>query len=125
MAPRMARKLAPLALAAALAVALAGCEPTHAVGVHRTLYVGLTEYRLRPQQVSAGAGELTIFVHNYGRLTHDLSIYRAAKLVRATPPLWPGHSAKLVVRLAPGTFAMTSSLFSDQALGMYGTLTVH
>jgi hypothetical protein len=120
MAPRMARKLAPLALAAVLA----GCAPTHAVGVHRTLYVALSEYRLRPQQVSARAGELTIFVRNYGRLTHDLSIYRGAKLVGATPPIWPGHNARLVVRLARGTYALTSSLFSDQALGMYGTLTV-
>jgi hypothetical protein len=121
MAPRMARKLAPLMLAAALA----GCAPTHAVGVHRTLYVALTEYRLRPQQVSAPAGELTVFVRNYGRQTHDLSIYRGAKLVGATPPIRPGRSAVLALRLVPGTYSMTSSLFSDQALGMYGTLTVH
>mgnify|MGYP001158010861 CR=1 FL=1 len=117
----MARTSATLALV----LALAACTNTHVVGSRHTVHVGLTEYRLSPQSVRAPAGELRIFVRNYGRLTHDLVIFRGARVEGGTPPIMPGSQSFMRVRLSRGTYLMTSNLFSDQALGLYGTLVVH
>ena len=42
----------------------------------------------------------------------------------ATKPIPPGQSALLTLSLTPGTYMMSSTLLSDEALGEYGTLTV-
>jgi hypothetical protein len=117
---------APLRAAAALlcAVGLSGCSHAHVIGADRTLRVALTEYRLRPQDVRVSAGPLTIFVHNYGRLTHDLALRIDGVSAGSTGPLLPGQSTELAVYLAPGHYGMASTILSDQALGQYGTLTV-
>jgi hypothetical protein len=44
--------------------------------------------------------------------------------VDGTPPIWPGATRQLSVTLVPGTYTLASTLFSDQALGEFGTLTV-
>ena len=109
---------------AALVAALTGCTSTHVVGVHRTLFMGLTEYRLSPDSVRTARGELTVFVRNYGRLTHDLSISQNGRVAGATPPIAPGHTASLRVQLSRGSYVMTSDLFSDRDVGLFGTVTV-
>lgn len=109
---------------AALGILLAGCGHTATVGRYRTLRVALTEYRIAPQKVETTAGELTILVHNVGKLTHNLAISQGSQVVDETPPIWPGTTGELVVVLTPGTYTMGSTLFSDQALGEYGTLTI-
>ena len=63
-------------------------------------------------------------VQNQGRLAHSLAISSHGSIVGQTPPLQPGTRADLVLTLSPGSYLMTSTLFSDQALGAYGTLTV-
>ncbi len=75
----------------------------------------------RRAQVSAGT--LTIVVHNYGRLTHNLVVSangqttaRPSRSRPARPPSW-------TLDLAPGKYPMASTILSDQALGAYGTLT--
>jgi plastocyanin len=109
---------------ATLGLALAGCGHTATVGRDRTLRLALTEYRVVPQKVQVSAGELTIFVHNEGKLTHNLAITDGKNQVLVTPPIWPGATTKLTVALAPGGYTIGSTLFSDQALGQYGSLTV-
>jgi hypothetical protein len=116
----MARTFATLAVA----LALAACSNTQAVGPRRTLHVGLTEYRLSPQSVSARAGEMTIVVRNFGRLTHDLVVLRGGRIAGGTPPIWPGQRATVRLVLRRGSYLIASNLFSDQALGLYGTLVV-
>jgi len=111
-------------LVAAVAASFAGCGHTAVVGRTRTLQLALTEYRLLPQSISAQPGLLTILVHNYGRLTHNLVISIHGQTVDSTKPLAPGRSAELAMNLAPGSYLMASTLLSDQALGLYGTLTV-
>ena len=114
-------------LAAALApLALAGCGhvATIAGGSSSTLQVALNEYRVSPQDVRTRARTLTIVVHNYGRLTHDLVLNHDGQQVAGTLPLAPGQTAELVTTLAPGEYLMSSTLLSDQALGLYGTLHV-
>jgi len=112
------------ASAIALASVLCGCSHTVVVGSDRTLTLALTEYRVIPQSVQATSGLLTIIVHNEGRLTHNLALSRNGRIVAETPPVASGASADLAISLAPGSYLMASTLFSDQVLGEYGTLTV-
>jgi hypothetical protein len=113
-------------LAAALAaLAAGGCGTTATVGSAGTLQVALNEYRVTPQDVRAHTGLVTMYVHNYGRLTHDLVISENGAVTAATKPIMPGQTEELDVALTPGHYLMASSILSDQALGAYGTLVVH
>jgi hypothetical protein len=126
MAKVMARTRVALTLALVLGGlgALAGCGATAHVGANRSLVIGLSEYRLVPQRVQARAGELSLLVRNLGRLSHNLTVSSDGQSLAATKPIPPGQSAWLFVDLAPGTYAIASTLFSDLALGQYGTLVV-
>jgi Cupredoxin-like domain len=108
----------------AVAFAIAGCGSTMRVGSDRTFQVALTEYHVTPQSVTAPAGTLTIFVHNYGRLSHNLVISLNGHSEASTEPISPGETSELIATLAPGKYVMASTILSDQALGAYGTLTV-
>lgn len=110
--------------AAGCALLLSACSHQYVVGPARILRLALTEYRLRPQDVRARAGPLTIFVHNYGRLTHNLSVSIDGFNAGSTAPLLPGQSAELQVFLIPGRYQMSSTILDDDALGEFGTLTV-
>jgi hypothetical protein len=119
---RLAAPWRPAALVCA--VALSACGHVQVIGADRTLHVALTEYRLRPQDARMSSGPLTIFVHNYGRLTHNLSLSTGHVSAGSTSPLLPGQSAVLSVYLPPGHYQMASTILDDEALGEYGTLTV-
>ncbi|HWE31979.1 MAG TPA: cupredoxin domain-containing protein [Solirubrobacteraceae bacterium] len=110
--------------AATILTLLTGCGRVAAVGPSRTLSVAVTEYRINPQRVTASSGQLTIEVHNYGRLSHNLAVFSGSVEDATTPPISPGQSAELTVNLTPGKYALASTVMSDQALGTYGTLTV-
>jgi uncharacterized cupredoxin-like copper-binding protein len=111
-------------LLAATIVLLAGCSTTKRVAAGGTLQVALTEYHVQPQSVRAPAGTLTITVHNYGRLSHQLVITQDGHPEASTKPIPPGQSAELFATLAPGKYGMASPILADQALGAYGTLIV-
>ncbi len=113
-----------LIVTGAAAVALPGCSNTVTVGSSRTIRVALTEYRVVPQSIRSTAGELTLLVENDGRLAHTLAVSSRGTIVGQTPPLQPGASSDLTLSLRPGSYLMTSTLFSDRTLGLYGTLTV-
>jgi hypothetical protein len=113
-----------LAVLATCATVLAGCSHTFVVGRGRALDVGLTEYRVIPQKIRAAAGALTVFAHNYGRLTHNLVVSYHGHVVDETQPIAPGDTAWLALTLAPGEYELASTILSDQSLGEYGTLTV-
>jgi hypothetical protein len=122
---RLATRLLLSGVASAgLAVASTGCSHTVSVGPSRTLRLAVSEYRVIPQSVRARSGQLTLLIENDGRLAHDLAISRHGKIVGQTPPIQPGGSAFLALSLTRGSYLMTSTLFSDQALGAYGTLNV-
>jgi plastocyanin len=84
----------------------------------------VTEYRLVPQSIRVPAGELTISIHNYGRLTHNLSVTRGMRTTGSTQPIRPGQTAQLTVTLVRGKYFMSSTILSDRDLGIYGTITV-
>jgi uncharacterized cupredoxin-like copper-binding protein len=119
-----ARAATRLLLATTVSMSLAACGHTAAPGADRTVQVALSEYRVTPQKIRSTAGELTLIVQNDGRLTHNLAISIRGNIVGQTPPLQPGADTALTLVLTPGTYLMTSTLFADQALGTYGTLTV-
>ena len=106
------------------AVVLAGCGHTTAVGANRALEIRVTEYRLAPQSVVAHPGALSVFVRNVGRISHNLTLLDGTQTLASTKPIAPGQSAWLFVTLAAGSYTMASTMFSDQALGAYGSLTV-
>jgi uncharacterized cupredoxin-like copper-binding protein len=129
-------------LGAALLAAGCGAAPEHAE-TGRTLSIAVSEYQLRPSRVTAAAGTLTIAVHNYGRLTHNLAILRAhpvavtttvagthtttvssSTVAGASSPIAPGQTATMTVALTPGRYTLASTILSDQSLGDSGTLTV-
>ena len=115
----------PLAIVSlALAWVAAGCSHTRTVNADRTLRVALNEYRLNPQSAHTSPGVLTILVHNFGRLTHNLVVSENGRTIGSTKPVAPGQSAEIDLNLATGTYLMTSTILSDQALGTYGTLRV-
>jgi hypothetical protein len=113
-----------LLVAALPALLLMGCGHTTRVGASRTFQVGLTEYRVAPQSVSVPTGTISIYVRNYGRLTHDLVISTGGRPLASTQPIPPGQTTELITPLLPGKYLMSSTILSDQALGTYGTLTV-
>ncbi len=124
MPPARGAKL-PLAIVSlALAWVAAGCGQTRAVGGDRTLRVAITEYRLNPQSAHTSPGTIAILVHNYGRLTHNLVVSENGQVIDSTKPIPPGESAEIDLNLAPGSYLMTSTILSDQALGTYGNLSV-
>ena len=107
-----------------LAGLLTGCGATAHVGPTGIVRVGLSEYRVSPQQISSRTGALTILVHNYGRLNHNLVIAYDGVNEASTEPIRPGQSAELIANLTPGTYTIASTVLADQALGAYGSLTV-
>jgi hypothetical protein len=120
----MTRPVVKLGAILALCALIAACGQTHIVGPRRTLRMALTEYRLRPQRVQAQAGQLTILVHNYGHLAHDLTLSHGGHAAASTETIPPGGNAKLVATLRPGQYLMASTILYDQDLGLYGTLVV-
>ncbi len=113
-----------LLLAGVSLLAAAGCGTTVTVGADDTLRVALGEYRVTPQDVRASPGKLTILVHNYGRLTHDLVISLDGETLATTKPIAPGQTEELDTTLGPGRYLIASTILTDQALGAYGTLDV-
>ena len=121
---RTKRPTLSLLAAALVALVAAACGTTTTVRTGGTLQVALNEYRITPQSVRAQTGLVTIFAHNYGRLTHDLVISENGQITASTKPIMPGQTEELDVALTPGHYLMASSILSDQALGAYGTLIV-
>lgn len=108
----------------ALAGAVSACGHTVVVGPQRVVRVVLTEYRMNPGRVRVSAGPLTIVVRNLGRLNHNFAVLHNEQIQAETKPLATGQRTELIIYLTPGTYVMGSTLFSDRALGLYGTLIV-
>jgi hypothetical protein len=123
------RRRSGVGLAALLAtVALAGCGGTAGTGDSAPtgpIRIALREYHLTPATIDVHSGSVTFQVTNDGRLPHNLVVTgpdgtRAAK----SDPIAPGASATLDATLTAGTYTLSSTLLSDKALGVTGTLHV-
>ena len=117
-------RLAAILLAVVCAAGLGACGHTARVPARGVLYLTLQEYRLAPDSARVHAGQLTIHVRNLGRLTHNLAVTDGTRTIASTHPIPPGYATWFELWLTPGTYQISSSLFSDQDFGLYGTLTV-
>jgi hypothetical protein len=108
----------------AIAALVGGCGHSERVGADRTLEVAVTEYRLNPRAATASAGSLTIVVHNYGRLSHNLVVAQNGQTAGSTKPIPPGQTGVIVLSVTKGTYTMSSTILSDSALGADGTIKV-
>lgn len=118
------RRAGAIALATA-GLALGGCGHVETVGRSRAIQVALTEFRLSPRTLRMAPGPITLLVHNFGRLTHNLAVLRRdSTVVQETPPIAPGAGAVLTVDLPPGRYVLASTLFDDRSLGDNGAIVV-
>jgi hypothetical protein len=119
----MRRRTLPLL---ALLLALPGClseGPTTRVRSH-ALTLTLGDYLIRPQNLSAPGGRLTLTVVNHGRLAHSLSIRAGHKVVLSLLSMPPGAQRRRSVRLRRGRYTMFDAIGNYEELGMHGTLVV-
>ena len=128
-------RLAAACLAAATAVAIAGCGESKQVRTERPiLRLTLDEYRIVPQNISARPGRIKIVVRNTGRLTHNLAIQTPPKRVGDKPrdvvggrvtSMQPGAVAEPIkVTLTPGTYRLVCTIANHDDLGQYGELVI-
>jgi len=123
--PLSQRALAPPVLAAAAALAVAGCgrdeEPARArAGV---VEMRLTDYRMDPQAVQGRRGRLEFRVRNDGRVPHNLQIRGPAGVVRLQiSTMLPGESSTAEVRLGRGPWTMFCAIGNHEELGLHGAL---
>jgi hypothetical protein len=115
----LAALVVPLA-AAATGGCGTGTSPAH----HGRLDVALHEFRLSPARAEASAGPLAIAARNAGTLVHQLAIGRGRYALAVTPPLRPGQSAVLRVRLPAGSYRLFDPRSDYDTLGLYGSLVV-
>jgi hypothetical protein len=119
----MRRRTLPLL---ALLIALPGClseGPTTRAKAH-ALTVTLDDYLIRPQNLSAPGGRLTLTVVNHGRLGHTLRIRANDKVVLSFLSIAPGASRTRSFHLRRGRYTMFDAIGNYEELGMHGTLVV-
>jgi plastocyanin len=68
-------------------------------------------------------GKLTFAVSNVGKIQHDLAV-EGGGVKKKTPLIDPGKSAKLTVRLRPGSYKLYCTVPGHEQLGMKAEITV-
>lgn len=119
----MRRRTLPLL---ALLIALPGClseGPTTHASRH-ALTVTLDDYMIRPQNLSAPGGRLTLTVVNHGRLGHTLRIRANDTVVLSFLSIAPGAKRTRSFHLRRGRYTMFDAIGNYEELGMHGTLVV-
>lgn len=118
------RRPAALSLTLALCLPLTGCgreTTTHRARDGR-IEVTMTDFRMRPQVISAPAGRLTVQVDNAGRLPHNFRIRGIGGTRLKIATLLPGERFSRTFRLGKGDWRIFCSIGNHEELGMYGTL---
>jgi plastocyanin len=106
-------------------LALAGCgEGPTTRESSRKFTVTLDDYLIRPQNISAPGGELTVTAVNRGRVGHTLRIRVNDKVVLAFMAIPPGQRRTRTFHLRKGRYTMFCAIGNHEELGMRGTLTV-
>jgi len=128
----MRRCALPLLALVATTAPLTGCGGDKPLPVrNRTIGLKLDEYRIRPQYVSAPAGELRLIVRNRGILTHNVAVETipkdpsaTAKVLGRTATVHPGQRAETRIFLRPGRYRLVDTIQNHSYLGEFGTLVV-
>ena len=112
-----------LPLLAVLALAACGEGPVTRESA-RSFTVTLDDYFIRPQNISAPGGELTVTAVNRGRLGHTLRIRINDKVVLAFMAIPPGERRTRTFHLRKGRYTVFCAIGNHEELGMHGTLVV-
>ncbi len=129
---RMPRPLLTLLVLCALAAPLAGCGRGKPLPVlNETIGLKLDEYRLRPQYISAPAGDIRVIVRNRGILTHNIAIQTIPEdptdrttVLGRTDTVHPGNRAETHIFLRPGHYRLVCTIANHSYLGQFGELVV-
>lgn len=116
----------------AVAAPLAGCGSEKPLPVlNNTIGLKLGEYWIRPQVVSANAGQLRLIVRNKGILTHNIAVETIPKNPNAKPQtiartatVHAGQRAETTFTIGPGRYRLVCTIANHSYLGMVGTLVV-
>ena len=93
--------------------------------VSRTIQVVETEYRIAlPALKELPQGNYTFVVKNAGQVGHNLVVQGPRVSGASTPVIAPGGSAKLVVSLSTGNYALFCAVDDHRKLGMNAKLSV-
>jgi uncharacterized cupredoxin-like copper-binding protein len=119
----------PTRTLAALLIGLAtatGCGGGAAVREQTGAFnVTLDDYLIRPQSLRVPKNqELTVTVHNAGKLGHTFRIRSSNHDVLKFTTLAPGETKSRSFKLAAGRYTMYCALSNHEELGMHGTLVV-
>jgi plastocyanin len=117
------RTLAALLIALATATGCGG--GTTAREQTGDFHVTLDDYLIRPQSIRVPKNQqLTVTVHNAGKLGHTFRIRSSNHDVLKFTTLAPGETKSRSFKLAAGQYTMYCALSNHEELGMHGTLVV-
>jgi uncharacterized cupredoxin-like copper-binding protein len=87
--------------------------------------VAETEFAVKLKQAKEAPGDYTLDVSNDGKIDHDLAVEGPGLSGETkTALIKPGESAKLSVKLEPGTYTLYCTVAGHRAAGMVTKLTV-
>jgi hypothetical protein len=123
---RSLRRWSGVGLAASgVITALVGCGGAAHATAGGTIPIALREYHLTPAVIDARPGAVVFEIANDGRLPHNLVLTAPNGTSAAkSAPIPPGATVRLDATLSRGTYTLASTLLSDKALGVTGTLHV-
>ena len=124
--PLCSRQASLAALAAATALAVAGCggdEESSSAEAAATVDVSETDFALEPQDATVDeSGVIEFAVTNDGETAHSLEIEADTEAVSDT--IDAGQSTSFTAELDPGEYKWYCPIANHEDLGMVGTLTV-
>ena len=93
--------------------------------VTRTIQITESEYRIAlPALKELPQGTYTFVVKNAGKVSHNLVVQGPRVAGATTPLISPGGSAKLVVSLSAGSYALFCAVDDHRKLGMNAQISV-
>jgi plastocyanin len=117
---------ARLLAAAGAAAALSACgdAPRATVVERGPLSLEQRDYRFKPQNLRARAGDVRMEVVNRGRLPHALQLRLEGRERLRIPTVLPGHRGAAAARLPAGRYRFACPIANHEELGMHGVLTL-
>ncbi len=98
-------------------------QPAEPEPLSATVHVGLKDFHLDPDELTAKAGPVTFVLNNGGRYTHDFRV-EGNGIDEKAPKVGRGREREWQITLPPGTYRISCPISNHADRGMTGTLTV-
>ena len=118
-----AQALVGLVVIALVGAATAGMV-AHAGAGTKTITVTEKEFRIHLSSTKTAPGTVRFVVENTGKFRHALAIAGPGVKSKRTALIRPGKTARLTVKLSPGTYQLWCPVPGHAAQGMKAKLTV-